>query len=170
MHHCLWRMHSSFGLRRYCLWHVFLGVANRCDACMQLLGACVIVCDSCVVLFIYHSIRTIFYQSSNSLLQFFFKMSCYIIKRKINLIYSTVKSPMKIQLWNTETFEHLQRSLIRWLDVDNTNGENIRRIKRLVTVYNNNGEHRIWESVKIDSECRIMMHSLKEIVLMVVIE
>lgn len=59
--------------------------------------------------------------------------------------------------------------MISWLDGNIGDGEKIRRIERLVTVFNNNEEHHIWGSVKTDSDCRIMMHGLDEIVMMVVI-
>lgn len=142
------------------------------DTCMHPLGACAIAIDYYVVLdfFIcsasppYH-----FHPSFNYLLQIFFKISCYIIKRNVNLIYSAVKPPIKIRLWNTETFEHLQRSLIRWLDGYIADGEKIRRIQRLVTVYNYKGEIRLWNSVKTDTDCCIMIHSCEDIVPMVVI-
>lgn len=68
-----------------------------------------------------------------------------------------------------ETFEHLQKSLIRLLDGDIVDSEKFRRIQRLVKVYNNNEESRFLELVKTDTDCRIMMHSSEEIVLMVVI-
>ena len=69
-------------------------------------------------------------------------MSPYIHKWNVNLIYMAVKSPMKIRLWNTKTFEHPQWSLISWLDGDIADGEKIRRIQRLATVYNDNEESR----------------------------
>lgn len=68
-----------------------------------------------------------------------------------------------------ETFEHLHMSLICWLDGDIANDEKIRKIQRLVTVYNDNGESRFRDLVKADRDCRIMMHSSDEIVLMVLI-
>lgn len=36
-------------------------------------------------------------------------------------------------------------------------------------MYNDNGEIRLWDSVKIDRDCRIMMHSSEETVMIVVI-
>lgn len=53
-------------------------------------------------------------------------------KKKPILFFSTVK-PQKIQLWNTKTFEHFRRSLIRWLDREIADGKRIRRIDKLVT-------------------------------------
>lgn len=47
--------------------------------------------------------------------------------------------------------------------------QKIRRLQRLVTVYINNGESCIWESVKTGSDCRIIMHSSEETIQMVVI-
>ena len=76
---------------------------------------------------------------------------------------------MKILLWNTETFERLNRSLIRWLNGDIVDGEKIRRIQMFVTVYNDNEESRIGDNVKTDRDVYIMMHNSEEIVLMVVI-
>lgn len=73
-------------------------------------------------------------------------------------MFSPTKSPMKIRFWNVKTFEHLQRSLIRWLDDDILKGENIRRIERLVTTHNQNGEVRFWDAVKIDRDARIMIN------------
>lgn len=36
-------------------------------------------------------------------------------------------------------------------------------------MFNNNGVHRMWESVKTNSVCRVMMHGSNDIVLMVVV-
>lgn len=81
---------------------------------------------------------------------------CYIIKRNPVIVFSPTKPPMNIRLWNVQTFEHLQRSLIRWLDIDILEGEKIRRIERLVTNHNQNGEVRFWDAVKTDKEVRLL--------------
>lgn len=87
----------------------------------------------------------------------------------MTLVFSPTKSSMKIRLWNVQTFEHLQRSLIRWLDGDILKGEKIRRIERLVTTHNQNGEVLFWDAVKTDRDVRIMINESQEIMLMVVI-
>lgn len=84
-------------------------------------------------------------------------------------MFSTTKPAMKIRLWNVQTFEHLQRTLIRWLDGDILEGEKIRKIERLVTTHNQNGEVRFWDAVKTDKDVRIMVNESPGIVLMVVI-
>lgn len=84
-------------------------------------------------------------------------------------MFSPTKPPMKIQLWNVQTFEHLQRSLIRWLDGDILEGEKIRRIERLVTNHNQNEEVHFWDAVKIDRDVRIMFNESPKIMLMFVI-
>ena len=50
-------------------------------------------------------------------------MCSYIHKKNIDFIYLPVNSPMKIRLWNTEMFKHLNRSLICWLDGDIIEGD-----------------------------------------------
>lgn len=133
----MWHMHSK----------LCLDDANAYGACRQALKVCAIPLDSYVILFflqICHSLSTIFHPSSHSLLKFFFKMS-YIIKRNAKVFYSVVKSPIKIWLWNIETFKHLERSLIHWLDWDIGDGEKIRMVERLITMFNNNEEHHVWE-------------------------
>lgn len=49
-------------------------------------------------------------------------------------------------------FEHLNRSLICWLDGKIAEGEQIRRIQKLVTVFNNNGESRFGDNIKTERE------------------
>lgn len=93
----------------------------------------------------------------------------HIVKRNATLVFSATKPPMNIRLWGVQTFEHLQRSLIRWLDGDIPEGEKIRRVQRLVTSCDQNGEVRYWEDVKTDKDVRIMMNLSPEIQLMVVI-
>lgn len=62
-------------------------------------------------------------------------------------------------------FEHLNKTLIRWLDRDIEDGEKIRRIQRLHTTFNKNGELRFCVNVKTDKDVHMMMYSSHEIVL-----
>lgn len=59
---------------------------------------------------------------------------------------------MNIQLWNIETFEHLNRTLMCWLDEDIAEGEKIKRIQKFDTTFNQNGEVRFQVNVKTDRE------------------
>lgn len=63
-------------------------------------------------------------------------MCPYIDKRNYDLIYSVVKSPMKTRLYNIETFKHLNRTLIRWLDEDIVEDGKIKRIQMFDTRFN----------------------------------
>ena len=67
-------------------------------------------------------------------------MSEYIHKRNADLIFLAVHPPIKIQLWNIESFERLNRTLNRWLDGEIAEGERIRRIQWLESTFNQNGE------------------------------
>lgn len=96
-------------------------------------------------------------------------MCLYIHKRNVDLIYSAVKPLMKIQFRNIEKFEHLNRILIPWLDGYIAEGEKIIRIQRLGTMFNQNGEVRLWMYVKTVREAHVMMYSSHKIVLMVLI-
>ena len=96
-----------------------------------------------------------------------------IIKRDVHVCFSILKPSIKIRLWHTQTFERLKMSLIRWLDGEIQEGEKIRRIVRLVSVFNRANENseptRFWESVKIDNDVCDMMFEPDDIVLMVII-
>ena len=80
-----------------------------------------------------------------------------LIKRYANVIFSATKPPVKIKLWNTQTFEHFQRHLIRWLEGDIPEGEQIRKIERHITVRNENGVNRSWKKVRCDADVMMMM-------------
>ena len=69
-------------------------------------------------------------------------MSEYIHKQNADLIFSVVASPIKIRLWNIDSFERLNRTLNSWLDGEIGDGERIRRIQWLVSTFNQNGEVR----------------------------
>ena len=69
-------------------------------------------------------------------------MSEYIHKRNADLIFFVVASPIKIRLWNIDSFERLNRTLNSWLDGEIGDGERIRRIQWLVSTFNQNGEVR----------------------------
>ena len=76
---------------------------------------------------------------------------------------------MKIKIWNTQTFKHLQRHLIRWLEGDILECEHIRKIKRQITMRNENGVSLSWKKVRCDVDVMIMMLGPDDIVLMVFI-
>jgi ribosomal protein L39E len=59
--------------------------------------------------------------------------------------------------------------LISWLDGNIVESKKIRRIQRLDTKFNQNGEVRVWVNVKTDRDVHMMMCSSHKIVLMVVI-
>lgn len=80
-----------------------------------------------------------------------------------------MQSLMKVQLWNIDTFEHLNRTLNRWLDAEITEGEKTKKIQRLNITLNQNGEVRFWMNVKTDRDVHMMMYTSHKIVLMVVI-
>lgn len=92
------------------------------------------------------------------------------MKRDATLFFSATKPPLMIKLWNTQTFEQLQRHLIGWLDGNILEGEKIRKIERQVTAKGPNGEvTRSWRAVKNDAGVLMMMLKPDDIVLMVVI-
>jgi hypothetical protein len=96
-------------------------------------------------------------------------MSAYIQKRNADVIFSAVAAPILVRLWNTDTFEHLNRTLYSWLEGEIGEDERIRRIQWLVSTFNQNGEVREWVDIKTDQDARRMMHYMFKIVLIVVI-
>lgn len=70
-------------------------------------------------------------------------MSEYIHKRNTNLIFLAVQPLIEIRLWNIESFEPLNRTLNHWLDGEIADGERIRRIQLLESMFNQNGEVRV---------------------------
>ena len=92
------------------------------------------------------------------------------MKRDAYVIYSPIKPPMKMLLWNTQTLEHLKRELNRWLDGEIVDGEKIVKIERKVMVAGPNGETPSFRLVHNDA-CVLMMMLTSEdpIVLMVII-
>ena len=93
----------------------------------------------------------------------------YIHKRNADLIFSAVQPPMKIRLWNVDTFEHLNRTLNHWLDGDIADCKRIVRIQWLDTMFNQNGEVRFWLDIKTDIDIHMIMYTSHKIALMVVI-
>ena len=67
-------------------------------------------------------------------------MSAYIQKQNADVIFSAVAAPVQIRLWNTDTFERLNRTLNSWLDGEIADGERIRRIQWLEFTFNQNGK------------------------------
>ena len=67
--------------------------------------------------------------------------------------------------------ERLKRELMRWLEGDIEDGEQIRRIQRRRTTTSlATGRPNFWlEEVKTDSDVMLMMHGSDEIVLTVII-
>src|ERR1051325_9338528 len=56
------------------------------------------------------------------------------MKRDAYVIYSPIKPPVKMLLWNTQTLDHVKRELNRWLDGEIVDGEKIVKIERKVMV------------------------------------
>ena len=52
-------------------------------------------------------------------------MSAYIQKRNADVIFSVVATPIHIRLWNTNTFERLNRMLYSWLEGEIGDGEGL---------------------------------------------
>lgn len=50
-------------------------------------------------------------------------------RRYEHVIYSNVKPPMRMLFWNIQSFEQLERNLVRWLDEEINDGERIRSIE-----------------------------------------
>jgi hypothetical protein len=103
------------------------------------------------------------------LILFVLRMSRYIQKRNADVIFSAVAAPIQVRLWNTDTFERLNRTLYSWLEGEIGEGERIRRIQWLVSTFNQSGEVREWVDIKTDQDARRMMQYMFKIVLMVVI-
>ena len=96
-------------------------------------------------------------------------MSAYIQKRNADVIFSVAAAPIQVRLWNTDTFERLNRTLYSWLEEEIGEGEWIRRIQWLVSTFNQHGELRELVDIKTDQDARRMMHYMFKIVLLVVI-
>ena len=90
-----------------------------------------------------------------------------LIKRDAHVIFSTIKPPVKIKLWNMQTFEHFQRHLIRWLEGDIPEGEQIRKIQRQIIVRNKNRITNSWKTVRNDVDLLMMMIGPDDIMLIV---
>ena len=80
-----------------------------------------------------------------------------------------MQPPIKIRLWNIETFERLNRTLNHWLNGEIAEDERISRIQWLDTTFNQNGEVLVWVDIKTDKEVYRMMYTNYKIVLMLVV-
>ena len=92
----------------------------------------------------------------------FMKIDAYVI-------YSPIKPPMKMLLWNTQTLEHLKRELNRWLDGEIVDGEKIVKIERKVMVVGPNGETPSLRLVHNDACVLMMMLTSEDLIMLMVI-
>src|SRR3954470_10522158 len=93
-----------------------------------------------------------------------------IVRRNGYVIFSAVKPPMQVMFWNIQSMDQLKRTLLRFLEGEWSQGEQIRSIKRLRTrggVFLE--RQRWWETMEDDIQCTLMMEDREDIVLTVVI-
>src|ERR1051325_1480012 len=97
--------------------------------------------------------------------------SPYIHTRDGYVVFSATKPPMKMKFWHIFTMAKLKKELMRWLEGEIEDGDEIRRIQRKRTTMNfATGQPRIWlEEVKTDVDVIAMMYGSDEIVLTVVV-
>src|ERR1044072_5513855 len=97
--------------------------------------------------------------------------SPYIYTRDGYVVFSASKPPIKMKFWHIFTMTKLKKELMRWLEGEIEDGDEIRRIQRKRTTMNfATGQPRIWlEEVKTDVDVIAMMYGSDEIVLTVVV-
>lgn len=89
-----------------------------------------------------------------------------IHRRKAHVIYSAVKPPIEIFLWNISTYEKLVDTLMRQLEGEIEKKDKIRRVQNLFTHF---GNHRVWGEIKTDDQVMRMMNQRENIQMIVVV-